>query len=56
MYAPLAFELIRVEQEQIRRRTESALRNPESTATISDVSAGRNRTFRRFHRRPATAC
>ena len=56
MYAPLAFELIRVEQEQIRRRTESALRNPESTAIVTDGAFGRNRTFRRFHRRPATAC
>jgi hypothetical protein len=56
MYAPLALELIRAEQEQTRRRMESALRNPESTATVTDVSAGRTRTFRRSHRRPATAC
>jgi len=56
MYAPLALELIRVEQEQLRRRTACALRRSEPTESVTDEPTDRNRTFRRFHRRPAAAC
>lgn len=56
MYVPFAFDLIRVEQEQLRRRTEGALRRSVPTAAATDESTGRNWTLRRSHRRAAATC
>ena len=56
MYVPFAFDLIHVEQEHLRRRTGSALRLSESAGSVADEPTGRIRTFRRSHRRAATAC
>lgn len=56
MYVPFAFDLVRVEQEQLQRRTERTLRRSEPVTSVSDAPTGRSWTRRRLHRRPATAC
>ena len=56
MYVPFAFDLVRVEQEGLRRRTALALHRDETVAPLGDEWTRRTWTPRRFHRRPAAAC
>ena len=55
MYVPFAFDLVRVEQERLRRSTSDAKRGAQA-ASVADEATGRSWTPRRFHRRAATAC
>jgi hypothetical protein len=56
MYAPLAFDLLRTEQEQLRRRVERAPRWSEPTGSAVAGPSRRSRALRRSHRRTAAAC
>jgi hypothetical protein len=56
MYDPLALDLLRMEQERLRRRTETAPVRPTPESADHQPTGRHLRALRRSHRRPAAAC